>query len=119
MVEYTPQGSHFSLAEYSVIEKNLALVAHPRFRAKVVRAMHECISTQVRQRVRVQMTGAQYEAPRTVMFGPEMSEEVIDSLRSVAYDEDKSYIVGRAALQQVVESYDESHRAAIIAALHS
>jgi regulator of sirC expression with transglutaminase-like and TPR domain len=118
MVEYTPQGSRFSLAEYNVIEKNLALVAHPRFRAKVVQAMHQCISTQVRQRVRVQMTGALYETPRTVMFSPEMSEEVIDSLRSAAYDEEKGYIVARQALQQIVEGYDETHRAAIIAAQH-
>jgi len=115
MVEYTPQGSHFSLSEYSVVEKNLALVAHPRFRAKVVKAMHDYISTQVRQRVRAQVAGSNYETPRTVRFTPEMSEEVIDSLRSAAYDEEKSYIVKRPVLQQIITSYDESHRAAIVA----
>jgi hypothetical protein len=103
--------------EYGLVEKNLVIYGDLRFRAHVVKAMHESVHNQIKQRVRTQVSQIEFESARTIKLSHEMTEKIMDSLRGPAFDDNARYVVGREDLQTMVVSYDEARREQIITAV--
>jgi hypothetical protein len=116
MVIRHPESDEYTLHEYGLVERNLIFYGDLKFRAQVVKAMHDSVHTQVKQRVQSRLQQGEFEPTRTIKISHEMTDKIIDSLRGPAFDEQATYIVNREDLQQIVTSYDEVRREQIIAA---
>lgn len=117
MVVRHPDSDEYTLHEYGLVEKNLVYYGDHLFRAQVVKAMHDSVRSQVRQRVQIRLRQGEFEPTRTIRLSHEVTDKIIDSLRGPAFDEQAAYVVGREELQQMVTSYDEVRRQQIISAV--
>lgn len=114
MVIRHAEYDELSFHEVGLIEDNLAMYGDLKFRAQVVKAVHDSIKEQVRHRVQARIGGSEYEPTRTAHISHEMTEKIIESLRQPAFDETAQYVSGREDLQAVIHSYDNARREQII-----
>lgn len=108
--EYDEYNPH----EVGLIESNMAVYGDLRFRAQVVKAVRESIKEQVRHRVQARIGGSEFEPTRTVRLSHEMTEKIMESLRTPAFDDSAQFIDHRADLQNMITAYDEIRRDQII-----